>query len=155
MAAAPAAPLVYNFCLTNLSPAGSRLCLVSNGGGNQVTISSNPTNWSFFHKVNTGTAVNGLLRIQLENAAGNCLRAGTPAFPGAQGVVKIENGGCGSTDGADWWDLVNNEGGGNGKFQSDFYGDLLLVHGAVSGNNVWHATMRSGDWFNWTLVQTS
>jgi hypothetical protein len=141
--AAQAAPTTFNLCLTN----STHLCLVSNGVGNQVTISSNSTKWSVWHVARSGTGPNGEVKESFENASGNCLRAGAPSSPGSQGVVKLKSGACGATDGADFWDDLPN----SGKTQSDFYPpDLLLVHAATSGSAVWHATSRPGDWFNWS-----
>jgi hypothetical protein len=147
VAAAPAAVDTFNICLLN--SIATRLCLVSNGAGNQVTIGGDPGRWAVWHKAGQGTGPGGVDKQAYENASGNCLRAAAPPVPGQQGVVKIKNGGCGTTDGADFWDKI-----GGGKLQSDFYpGTLLLVHGAVSGNNVWHFSTRSGDWAAWALLQ--
>ena len=132
--AAPTGPI----CLTH----STHFCLVSNGTGRQVTIDYTPGNWSSFHIVDSGTdPVTGATMWQFENGNGNCLRAGTG------NVVKIENGSCASTDGADWWIETNGPGG---PMVSMFYRDKMLVHGTPhNGQNVWHDTTRSGDWAAW------
>jgi len=137
--AAPTAVETFNICLTN----STHLCLVANGPGNQMTIDTH--GWAIFH------VARSIPDEEFENASGNCLRAGVPSLPGQQGVVKIENGACGFTDGADIWLRES-----NGRLESLLYQpEVLLVHGAVAGNNVWHFTPRSGDWTNWTFFDVN
>jgi hypothetical protein len=126
----------FHICLINAMPL---LCQVSNGAGNQVTVSSSSTDWANFRLVGDTTCCGGLAVYQFVNGNGNCLRAGT------NNVVKIENGGCASNDSADWW-----VGTGSGRLQSYLYGDLMLTHGERSGYKVWHAARMSGDWTDWT-----
>ena len=126
----------FHICLLNSHPF---MCEVSNGAGNQVTISSSSTDWANFRLVGDSTCCGGLAVYQFVNGNGNCLRAGT------NNVVKIENGGCASNDSADWW-----VGAGSGRLESYLYGDLMLTHGDVSGWKVWHAAPGSGDWTDWT-----
>lgn len=122
----------YHICLLN-APS---LCLRSNGGGNQVTISSN--DYADFTVVRTSGA-----EIQWENAAGNCLRAGD------NNVVKLENGPCDPNGPNDWW--VPDPNNPHILF-SVGRGERMLTHGAVSGFNVWWGPFQSGDWDQWTPV---
>jgi len=120
----------FHICLKN----ATTYCLRSNGGGQQVTITNNPANYSTFHQPLGG---------QYENASGNCLRAGTG------NIVKIENGGCSATDQADTWYAPV---GMTFRVRSELYTDDMLVHGVANGNSVWHATPVSGDWYNWISI---
>jgi hypothetical protein len=110
---------------------------VSNGPGNQVTI-SHSGNYANWHIVRTSGHLD-----QVENGSGNCLRAGD------HNVVKIENGGCLATNNADWW---FSPGDAPARIESYAYSDFMLVHGHVNGWNVWHANPVSGDWYNWVRI---
>jgi hypothetical protein len=130
----------YHICLTN----ALSLCLQSNGTGNQVTITTNAADWSNFHTVRT-RAIGKDTEGQIQNGNGNCLRAGTG------NVVKIENGPCAFSDPADWW-----IGPPGNLLESEQYpADYMLVHGNVSGFNVWHANPVSGDWTQWSQVPST
>ena len=119
------------FCLER---AGT-LCLQANGTGEQVTITSNPADWSKFSVVRTENNPTG---YQFQDGNGHCLRAGDNS------VVKIENGPCVIGDPSDWWRPAKNHG-----LTSASFGDSMLVHGDISGFNVWHTTPISGDWTAW------
>ena len=130
-----AAQAGYNICLTH----ATHWCLVSNGTGRQVTVDNTAGDWATLHTVRPGNdPVTGQPMLQIQNANGNCLRAGTG------NVVKIENGPCASTDGADWWIILN------GQLESMFYRDKMVIHGQPAlAPNVFHDTPRSGDWAAW------
>lgn len=123
-------------CLTNSKP---KVCIESNGAGNQVKITSNSPDWSNFTLVAVVRCADGHVCYGWANGNGNCLRAGTG------NVVKIENGGCNTLDGADMW-----EGQSNGQLKSEDYGNHMLTRGEASGDNVFHENIVSGDWTNWT-----
>ena len=120
----------FHICLKS----ATSYCLQSNGGGNQVTITNNPANYSNFTSPRAG---------EFQNGNGNCLRAGT------NNVVKIENGPCVASDPADSWYAPP---GQTYRLASQLYKDDMTVHGHVNGYNVWHINPGSGDWFNWVAI---
>ena len=75
-------------CLTN----ASSYCIHSNGPGNAVTITNVDAQKSNFTVVYDSNGYHGW-----QNGNGNCLREAS------NGVVKIENGPCNTSDGADLW----------------------------------------------------
>jgi hypothetical protein len=133
----------YHICLTH-SPT---FCLKSNGTGNQVTITSHPADYATFSTVAHGT-YRGAREWRIANALGNCLRGG------ANFVVKIEDGGCSSTDPDDSW----LDGGSPNWLQNknDYQTEALMkVVAAHEGNNVWHDAPCCNDWFRWSYPPTA
>lgn len=123
----------YNICLKNAKQA---TCVQANGAGNQVSVTVNSADWANFHYTTSGSS-----RL-IEDGNGNCLRAGD------SDIVKIENGPCVSSDGADLWTFSAN------NLYNALYGNFMLTHGQGSGDNVFHMTFQSGDWTQWTFSTT-
>lgn len=122
----------FHICLKN----ASSYCLRFVTAGNQETITNNSANYGNFHIAGS----DGRGDYQIENGSGNCLRAANDH------IVKIKDGGCVDSSGADFWYAPANH---PYRVQSLFYGDDMLVHGTVNGFNVWHEIPQSGDWDNW------
>lgn len=118
--------VTFRICLLN----ASSLCLASNGAGNQVTIKS--SDYAVFH-----FAANHGGEYQLENAAGNCLRAGDG------NVVKLQNGPCVSTFANDSWKT-----GPRSQYQVVSVGrdQEMYTKGDQDGRDVWWG---SGAWWQW------
>jgi hypothetical protein len=118
-------------------------CIKSDGPGNPVTITNYAPNDSNFTVVRIKTIV-GITYYQWQNGNGNCLREGTNQ------QVKLENGGCVSTDDTDWWRALSENVVGN---KSTF--DLMLVRGTpATGDYVFaYASIPAGDWGAWNVPE--
>jgi hypothetical protein len=121
-------------CLTN-APS---YCIHSNGPGQQVTITNVDAQKSNFTVVYDSNGYHGW-----QNGNGNCLREGT------NGVVKIENGPCNTSDATDFW----GHGVGSTTWYNDFYKDnIMYTNGHVTGDKVWAGTVSSlpsGSYSKW------
>jgi hypothetical protein len=124
-------------CLTT----NTNYCIKSDGPGNQVTITDYAPNVSNFTVVRIKTIV-GITYYQWQNGNGNCLREGTNS------QVKLEHGGCVSTDDTDWWHLIS---GTSVENESTF--DFMQIHGRpATGDGVFaQATIPAGDWYQWNV----
>lgn len=120
-------------CLTS----ASSYCIHSNGPGQQVTITNDNAQKSTFTVVYDSNGFHGW-----QNGNGNCLREGT------NGVVKIENGPCNTSDGADFWYHTQ----GSTTWYNDFYADNIM-YAAGAGNGALvkaaPAPLPSGSYAKW------
>lgn len=110
-------------------------CIISHGGGNRVTIDT--SNYAIFHSLNVvGNDV------QLENAAGRCLREFADAS------VGLAFGGCDSTNPHEYWALAFS--GDRTTFQNGSSGDFMGTFGTSSGLDVFGGPPQSGFFTGWT-----
>ncbi|HET7018528.1 MAG TPA: hypothetical protein VFI65_31700 [Streptosporangiaceae bacterium] len=133
--AAPAASITFPFpskiCLLSVTNE----CIVSHGAGNRVTIDT--SNYAIFHTLHVESN-----DVQLENAAGNCLREFADAS------VGLANGGCDSTNPHEFWVVVTS--GSRTTFKNGSSGDFLGTFGTNSGTDVFGGPPESGFFTGWT-----
>ncbi|SRR5579871_3798682 len=116
------------------------LCLTNHGAGNFVDVEQ--TNIGIYHTVNVESN-----DVQIENAAGNCLRE----F--ADGTVGLASGGCSSTNPHEFWVEVtaNN---GRTTFQNGSSGDFMGTFGDSNDDHVFGAPPQSGFFTGWELFDS-
>lgn len=110
-------------------------CLTNHGAGNRVTIDT--TNVGEYHSVH----VNGN-DVQVEDAAGNCLREFADA------TVGLAFGGCDSTNTHETWTLAGS--GDRTTFKNKSSGDFMGTFGTSSGSDVFGGPPESGFFTGWT-----
>jgi hypothetical protein len=126
----------FNICLRD---AIANECIISHGGGNQVTIDT--SNFAVFHVVNINPG-NG--DWQLENAGGHCLRAY------ADGSVGLAFGGCNSTNTAEYWHVSYDPNLNRTTYESMKYPTYYMgTYGTSSGLGVWIDQPKTGFFAGW------
>jgi hypothetical protein len=110
-------------------------CITSHGAGNRVTIDTSDV--AVFHSLH----VEGN-DVQLENAAGNCLREFADAS------VGLASGGCDSTNPHEFW--VVGGGGSRTTFENGSSGDFMGTFGTSSGLDVFGGPPETGFFTGWT-----
>lgn len=116
---------------------GSDSCIVTNGVGNQLTVSDTRT----CAKI-TETALGNDI-VQFKDGNGNCLRANN------SDVVLVENGPCNTQDNAEVWVITH---ANPSRFENEKQALWMKVTGYSSGDKVWVGT---GGITNWELAPLS
>jgi hypothetical protein len=124
-----------NVCLYN----DVRFCWVSNGIGNQVTISSSAANYSTVTPVHGYTDPHGDPVEQYQNGNGHCF------YEKTNQQFSVASGAC-TTSSNDEWFIVATD----GTLYSINTGDVILVYNNVEGKPVWVQAPSNGVWKKWT-----
>jgi hypothetical protein len=111
----------YTFC--SIGDLG--LCIISNGVGNQMTVS--------FSAGTNITMTNGIsgdpnYYYHLTNGNGNCI------LENASSQVVVGDGACGTNNNHVW--ILQNADGGY-SFKNEQYGDYMVIDAQVEGYKVW------------------